>query len=50
MSQLDYDITIDADSIGDFRELIRAGLDALGGGEEEESIASLGREILAKIS
>lgn len=50
MSDYDYEIDIDSDAIGHFRELLRAGIDALGDGDEDAQMISLGREILRKLS
>jgi hypothetical protein len=44
----DYDITIPGERIGDFRELLRAGIDALGP-DEEDSI-DLGKSLLRQLT
>jgi hypothetical protein len=49
MSELyDYDITIPGECIGDFRELLRAGVDALGDGEEP--LVELGKDLLRQLA
>jgi hypothetical protein len=44
----DYDITIPAECMGMFRELLKAGMDALGEGEEK--LYRFGKDLLSQVS
>lgn len=50
MPAFDYEITIPGEHIAVFRELLTAGIDALGDSTEDIEAAALGREILAEVS
>jgi hypothetical protein len=48
MSEYDYDFTIPGERIGEFRELLTAGIDALG--PDEDDLVDFGKDLLRQVS
>jgi hypothetical protein len=48
LSEYVYDITLDGEDIGSFKELLRAGIDALG--PEEQAQIDLGKSLLRQLA
>jgi hypothetical protein len=45
-SEFDFDFSVPGECLGDFKALLRAGIDALGDDPDDDRAAALGKELL----